>query len=562
MVGTVPGLVAGANTLTLLSGKTSSAPLAQVRVQVITQADCNAAKLGTAIPTSAIGEPVSGVNLTGFVWTAAPANGSNQAYCRVNGNMTPIDPAAPNINFGVTLPQRWAYRYAQMGGGGMNGSVPGLAGADYNNRGMATAGSDSGHSGFGNAWAVNDEAMKNLGYMQMKKTRDAAFVLQQSAYGATPTAAYWFGSSQGGREGLTMAQRYPNDYDGISVSVPIVNFSSLMLAPEWIRIQEKPLANWVTPAKRTAIATEVIRQCDGLDGLADGVINNYMACRAIFDVTQGAPGRQPWAAKRCPGNVDPNPADTTAAACLTDGQISTLQFTHQRYFFATPLAFNNPSFGMWLPGTDPGGSGLIESQRYRGQEGAAANAPIHSHLGIAGVTGFLYQDLNANPLDYVEGGALNDRRVAISPFLDATDPNLNPFRASGGKLLSVIGTNDTLASPGSQLDYYQSVINLMGQGTLDQFARFWVMPMGNHGLGGTSYNVNGEGQPNTTFNIPNSLDRVTMLVNWVERGVAPPLTATVTSGARSLPLCQYPKYPRYNGTGSVTDAASYSCANL
>ena len=77
-----------------------------------------------------------------------------------------------------------------------------------------------------------------------------------------------------------MAERYPADYDGIAANVPIVNFSSLMLAPELIRIQEKPLANWVTPAKVNAIRGEFMRQCDGLDGLADGIINNYMACRA------------------------------------------------------------------------------------------------------------------------------------------------------------------------------------------------------------------------------------------------------------------------------------------
>ena len=96
--------------------------------------------------------------------------------------------------------------------------------------------------------------------------------------------------SQGGREALTVAQRYPADYDGISANVPIVSFSTLMLAPELIRIQEKPLANWVTPAKVNAIRGEFMRQCDSLDGLADGVINNYMACRAIFDVTQGTKG--------------------------------------------------------------------------------------------------------------------------------------------------------------------------------------------------------------------------------------------------------------------------------
>ena len=83
---------------------------------------------------------------------------------------------------------------------------------------------------------------------------------------------------------------------------------------------------------------EFVRQCDKLDGLADGVMNNYMACRALFDMSQGDANRNPWAAKRCPDNVDPNPAGTNANACLTDGQISTLEFVYSRYLFAAPLA--------------------------------------------------------------------------------------------------------------------------------------------------------------------------------------------------------------------------------
>ena len=186
------------------------------------------------------------------------------------------------------------------------------------------------------------------------------------------------GSSQGGREALTVAQRYPGDYDGIAANVPIVSFSSLMLAPELIRIHEKPSANWVTPAKVNAIRGEFMRQCDTLDGLADGIINSYMACRAIFDVTQGARNRRPWVAKRCPNNVDPNPEDTSANG-VHDGQISTLEFTYRRYPFAAPLANGTRSFGMWVPNTDPSGSGLILNARFRGQEGAAEGAPMHSH---------------------------------------------------------------------------------------------------------------------------------------------------------------------------------------
>jgi hypothetical protein len=536
--------------------------------RTITEAECSPEKLGSTIAPARIGEPVSGVTLSAPHWVA-PGE-TLPAHCLVDGAMLPVDTGsgARPINFRVVFPAAWNRRAVQLGGGGMNGVIPALTGgrgaAVTPALGVVTFGSDSGHQGGRGAasdWALNDEAIRNLGYMQMKKTRDAAWVLMNRAYAAKPQFAYWVGSSQGGREGLTVMKKYPSDFNGIVVSVPIVNFSTLMLGPELLRIQEKPLANWVTQAKRTAIATEVMRQCDGLDGLEDGIINNYQACRANFDVNQGTPGRTPWAAKRCPGNVDPNPADTTASACLTDGQISTLQFTHTRYHFATPLAFDNRSFGMWLPGTDPGGSGLIEPRRYRGQEGAAADAPVHSHLGIAGVTGFLFKDLAANPLDYVEGGVLNARRVEISEYLDATHPDLTAFYKQGGKLIATIGTNDTLASPGSQLDYYQSVLDRMGREAVDQFARLFVMPQGNHGLGGNNYTVNGSGMPIPAQAIPNTVDRVGMVVNWVENGVAPPKAATVTSAAKSLPLCSYPEYPKYKGNGLPTElATSYACA--
>ena len=125
-------------------------------------------------------------------------------------------------------------------------------------RGFATYGSDSGHANGASDWALSEEAIRNLGYMQMKKTHDAAMLLIERAYGVLPQFNYYFGTSQGGREALTVAQRYPADYDGIITNVPIVNFSSLMLAPELIRIQEKPLANWVTPAKINAIRGEFI----------------------------------------------------------------------------------------------------------------------------------------------------------------------------------------------------------------------------------------------------------------------------------------------------------------
>lgn len=548
---------------------------------MMTAAECTADRLGPSIAPSAIGAPVRSVSVSAS-WVEA-SNGV-PAHCRVDGAMAPVDTAstARPINFRVVLPATWNGRAAQLGGGGMNGIIPNLTGAGPGGpspslleRGLATYGSDSGHQmvfgpgrrGGGppapvagaDDWGLNDEAIANLGFLQMKKTHDAAMVLIERAYGARPQFNYYIGTSQGGREALTVAQRYPSDYDGVAANVPIVGFSSLMLAPELIRVHEKPLASWVTPAKVNAIRGEFIRQCDGLDGLADGVINNYMACRALFDVKQGARNRHPWAAKRCPGNVDPNPADTSAGACVTDGQISTLEFVYSRYLFATPLAHAAKTFGMWVPNTDPSGSGLILNARFAGQEGAPDGAPMHSHLGVLGVTGFLMKDLSANPLGYVEGGALDRRRQELSAILDATNPDLSAFQKRGGRMIVTIGTNDTLASPGAQLDYFQSVVDKMGRATVDRFARFYAMPQTGHGLSGTNYGVDGEGKTIPTAPIPNRYDQIGLLFDWVEKGIAPGMSVTVTAGEKSLPLCSYPTYPKYQ-TGPAADAASYRCA--
>jgi pimeloyl-ACP methyl ester carboxylesterase len=542
----------------------------------ITAEDCTSTKLGAGIPVSAIGEPVAAVTLAAPRWVAA--TGNVPAHCAIDGAMAPTDTSVNGrpINFRVVLPASWTSHAVQLGGGGMNGSIPGLTGGEAAallQRGFAAYGSDSGHQqgGFGprgggapaaapaGDWSLSDEAIKNLGYAQMKKTHDAAMVLMERVYGERPRFNYYVGSSQGGREALTVAQRYPADYNGIAANVPILSFSSLMLGPELIRIQEKPAANWVPPAKTEAIRAEFVRQCDKLDGLADGIINNYMACRAIFDMSQGAADRNPWAAKRCPNNVDPNPAETTAAACFTDGQISTLKVIYSRYKFATPLANGTKTFGMWVPTTDPSGSGLLVNARFKGQEGAAATAQNHSHLGVLGVTGFLMKNPAANPLDYVEGGAFNARREEISQWLDATNPDLSAFVRRGGKMIVAIGTNDSLASPGAQLDYYQSVLDKMGRPAVDGFARFYVLPQTGHGLSGSSYTVNGDGNTIPAAQIPSRFDRIAMLLDWVEKGTVPPKSATVTGNAGSLPLCSYPTYPRYNA-GSAAEAASYTCA--
>jgi feruloyl esterase len=184
---------------------------------------------------------------------------------------------------------------------------------------------------------------------------------------------------------------------------------------------------------------------------------------------------------------------------------------------------------------------------------------MHSHLGVLGVTGFLMKNVAANPLDYVEGGPLEARRKELSSWLDSTSPDLSRFEKRGGKMIVTIGTDDTLASPGAQLDYYQSLLDTMGRARVDGFARLFVMPQAGHGLSGRSYSVDGEGKPVTVAPIPNAFDRFALLTDWVERKNAPGRSVVVTAGEKSLPLCSYPEYPKYV-SGPPAAAASYACS--
>lgn len=126
-------------------------------------------------------------------------------------------------------------------------------------------------------------------------------------------------------------------------------------------------------------------------------------------------------------------------------------------------------------------------------------------------------------------------------------------------MMVTIGTNDTLASPGAQLDYYQSVIDKMGQSTVDQFARFFVVPQTGHGLTGVNYPVAGDGKTIPSRQIPNTLDRLSVLMDWVERKVSPGKSLIVTAGENSLPLCSYPTYPKYR-SGPTSSSSSYICS--
>lgn len=581
------GAAIAASVLTLFASSPARAQEADAELG-LNQGRCTGDLLGAEVSPDRIGEPVSAVVIDSRSWVEASDN--TPAHCLVNGRLEPVDQSATArpIRFGVALPASWNRRSIQMGGGGMNGSVPGLAGgfggpSELAN-GFVTYGSDSGHSNGDNEWTLNDEAIRNLGYMQMKKTHDVAMVLIERAYGELPAYNYYVGGSQGGREGQMVAQRYPADYDGVLSTVPIVGFSSLMLAPTLTRIQEIPLENWVPPVKGNAILAEFMRRCDDLDGLVDGIINNYVDCRAVFNVNDGIGESDPWAARRCPDDIDPDPEDASQNACLTSGQIETVEFVFSNFEPDANLPNGRTTFGMWAPAVAVGnaaaltgraapgsgdggaaggfggfpGGGLFSAQRFLGQEGAPADARAFSALGSIGVNGFMMQDVDANPLDY-DVDRYRARREQVAAWLDTTNPDMSDFLERGGKMIVAVGTDDTIASSGEQLNYYQTLLDTMGREAVDSFARLYVLPQTGHGLSGRAAPIDGAGNATGRAAIPAGFDRFALLRNWVENGVAPGKTVVVTGDAGSLPMCSYPAYPRYEG-GDASSADAYECA--
>jgi pimeloyl-ACP methyl ester carboxylesterase len=307
---------------------------------------------GLTVPSSAIELATSGATITST--TLRPATpevvGPDEVthalpeYCEVSGSIHPVDPAAPPINFQVNIPTRWNQMTVQVGGGGLNGSIPSsLASnvpptgrafppdADYPmSDGYAMYGGDSGHQDPSTdaTWALNDEAWQNFGYASLKKTHDVAFSVIRALYGKKPKVSYFVGNSQGGREALEVAQRYPKDYDGVVATAPLMGYSAHVIHKTLLAtVQMGP--GWISPAKYEVVADEVMRQCDALDGLDDGVIGNYLRCEAQFDPLKVA---QPYDAIRCPDGGD------AADDCVSDAQIATLNQMHRPTEFGYELA--------------------------------------------------------------------------------------------------------------------------------------------------------------------------------------------------------------------------------
>jgi hypothetical protein len=515
---------------------------------------------GRSIEPALIGLPSGPARIASATVERLPASPAaaerTVAYCKVLGNIAPLDPTAPPISFEVNLPEQWNGKAVQYGGGGFNGVL--VTGLDPLRdarldtpvpvaRGYATWGTDSGHDNakLPEAFALNAEALENYAYASYKKVRDTAIAIARAHYGMTPRRIYYYGGSEGGREGITMAQRFPADFDGIVSAVPAINFTALLVAG--VRNSIALMGDgWLTPKKVKTLHKAVLDACDTADGLVDGIVSRYATCRAAFDPKK----------LRCADGRDND-------NCLTDPQIAAVETIHSPYTFSFGLANGVTSY----PGFNYGGEDQPGSMSSWMTGTTAPKHPLPPspaeqgriwYLGSSFVRYFIAADPNFDPRKFRP----DDFRVRIehiSALMDSTDPDLSRYAGRGGKLILKENMADHAISPFNAIEYYKRVVEKLGQASVDSFMRFYVTPGATHAGTGVS---TVDGAP-----LPRGIDLLAEIDDWVDQGIAPHALVQVAQDPKppfavtaSRPLCRYPQWPRYMG-GRPTEAASFSCAS-
>ena len=526
---------------------------------------------GMSIAAGSIGLPTTGAVVTSA--TVVPAAGSGATavgeYCRVLGDIRPVDPAAQNIKFQLNLPATWNGKAMMFGGGGYNGTIATGVGnvpagpTDKQvplGRGYATFGSDSGHqadpvtTSRDGSFGANDEMLRNFASDAIKKTRDVATALIDARYARRPDRTYFAGGSTGGREALFAVTRWPADFDGAIVLYPAWNAAALDLQFGRItRALAQPNA-YPSRAKRRLLLDASTAACDALDGVNDGLVSNVAACNASFDPRTA---QFNGAALRCAGGTD------TGDGCLSDAQINAFEVTNTPLVLPYRLASGEttyPGFNTW--GTDFGATGTSPLQptivtlslgtlapaNPMPPVTAAGAPPYGSTFWDQWIRFFVTRDANANSLavDPQNPGALQSRIVELTGLQDVNSADLSAFQARGGKILMAHGSHDALVSTRATAQYYTRLRNAMGAAQVDGFVRYYEIP----GYGHAASSV---------FNA--AWDSLTTLENWVEGGNVPPaqvVSDTAGVPGRTRPLCAYPAYARYVA-GNVNAAGSFTC---
>lgn len=530
---------------------------------------------GKAIDPASIGEPTTGAVVTSAAFKSAVAdapNPSNTAivpgtpdYCQLLIDIKPVDSAAPVIKTQVNLPASWNGKSLQMGGGGLNVALVtglGRVAADGPElplpltRSYMTLGTDSGHQNVAGVdtatFALNNEALTNYAYAAYKKTHDVGVQLALSYYGHRPLRAYYIGGSEGGREGLTMAERYPADFDGIVATDPVVRLMGLWQYQLAIGQAQSTPGSWLG-GKTQLIQNTVQSACDALDGIQDNVISNPAACRPLAFAALSA--------KRCPSGTDEGPT------CLSDAQEATLRLlytgllfpfslanglsSYPGYFFGSegvPGAYDVWAVGGVQPTSDPNAAGVLRSYTIGGQF----------------VRYFVTKDLNFNPLAF-NAAAYQTRIQELSAMFDMTNPDLTAFYARGGKLILREDLSDKGNASQTGFDYYDAVVTKMGAAAVDQF----FVAYGATGLPHTSAGLPAATANAPSYGTPGHIDTLGLIDDWVVNGTKPAASLTLTNRnplppydvVASKPMCRYGTYPKFIGSDPAAgnNGASYAC---
>jgi len=462
---------------------------------------------------------------------AVAADGATPAHCRVSGVLD------PEVAFEVNLPAAWNGRFYMIGNGGLAGEAPDDPGRAAQRgaalaHGFAMASTNTGHDarkGPPGTFVLNDpRTATDYAYRAVHVSATAAKEIASRYYGRPVAHAYWNSCSNGGRQGLLEAQRYPADFDGIVANAPWVDQTGFTIGALWNQraLTEAP----VSAEKIALVAAHVMAKCDAVDGLKDGLIDDPRPCK--FDVAKDVPS--------CKAGANSN-------TCLTPSQAAAIQKVYDGPKSGGKAIF--PGFMIGSEALAPAPNGALASGWMNLIVAATPDAkPADFALGEATMRYLVFEppqpDYDYRAFDFDRDPPLLERWGKIA---NATDPNLKEFRARGGKLIMTYGWADSILQPLAGVGYYERAVAENGpNGT--EFLRLFMVPGMAHCAGGVG---------------PDQNDAVTAVIDWVEKGAAPDklVAKKIVNGAtaRSRPLCPYPQVARYKGQGSVDDAASFEC---
>ncbi len=465
-----------------------------------------------------------------------PLYKSTPSFCRVVAALKPTSDS--DIKVEVWMPSTgWNGRFRGVGNGGFAGYISYSALATAVRQGYATANTDTGHTGHSTtdaSWALgHPEKIIDYGYRAVHEmTLDAKAVVQKF-YGKAAARSYFASCSNGGRQGLMEAQRFPDDYDGIIAGAP-ANAWVPMLTGGLKVIQTLHGDGYIPAAKVPAISTAVLAACDELDGVKDGILNDPRQCH--FDAST----------LLC--------KEKESDSCLTEAQVNSLKVLYS----GAHDAAGRQIFPGVMPGAEEGDNGW--KTWVTGSEEGKGEAMLY-------VTGF-FSNMVYSRKDWDYKSVKVDEALKLAyektgDTVDALDPDLRPFLAHG-KLILYHGWDDPAISPVHTVNYFDSVVATVGPGAAKS-VRLYMVPGMQHcagGPGATSFGQNGTDDRSDAGH-----DIFTSLIEWVENGRAPgTIVASKPPGERSTkssnitrPLCPYPQAAKYKGTGDPNSAESFEC---